>query len=64
MQKKLSWVGLFSKEKEEGKEKNFPDEVWLKNSVEKMQLENDLEMQSTRKRKLFQFDWDIKRKGE
>ena len=64
MQEKSSLRGLFGKEKEEGNEKNFPDEVWLKNSVEKMQLENDLEMQSTRKRKLFQFDWDINRKGE
>ena len=45
MQKKSSWMGLFGK----GKEKNFPDEVWLKNSVEKMQLENDLEMQSKEK---------------
>ena len=45
MQKKSSWRGLFGKEKEEGNERNFPDEVWLKNSVEKMQLENDLEMQ-------------------
>ena len=49
MQKKSSWRGLFDKEKVEGKEKNFPDEVWLKNSVEKMQLENDLEMQSKEK---------------
>ena len=49
MQKKSSWRGLFGKEKVEGNEKKFPDEVWLKNSVEKMQLENDLEMQSKEK---------------
>ena len=49
MQKKSSWRGLIGKEKVEGNEKKFPDEVWLKNSVEKMQLENDLEMQSKEK---------------